>query len=44
MVYALQLGEDLLIVLAESVMDPEGFLPMAQPVIDSMWFAPESAP
>lgn len=43
-VYALQLGEDLFIVLAESVDDPDAFLPMAQPVIDSMRFAPESAP
>lgn len=39
-VYALQLGEDLLIVLAESVLDPDGFLPVAQPVIDSMRFTP----
>jgi len=40
-IYVVQLSEDLLIVLAESVMDPEGFLPMAQPVIDSMTFAAE---
>jgi hypothetical protein len=38
-VYALQVGEELVIVVAESVDDPEAFLPVAQAVIDSMEFA-----
>lgn len=37
-VYALTVGDELVIVLAESVDDPDAFLPIAQPVVDSVRF------
>lgn len=37
--YALTVGEELVIVVAESVDTPDTFLPMAQAVVDSMVFA-----